>query len=450
MKFWRLFLPLVIAACGFASFASSSEYSSRDEMNERDFEAVYNFIKCFRSVPLAEKINDLRISGDIRMEWENIHEKHDGQRLRGRGALQHPEWFHGERVPDNQFDVEFNLMFDYSAECTWAVAHLEFDNNAGIEVNPRSCCGAPVHGCDDGEYVETHLEGDPEGCHGSGVCHKICLRKAYFGWNVYEECNSRLDLEVGRRHFYDVFDSRVQFRSRFDGLLFRYSNCFECVGDFYVNTALFVIDESPNHFGWAVEVGLLDIADFGVDFKYSYIDWNKSGPNRCGVHNPWGMQFLVSQFLLAYNFDPELLCSRAKVYGALLWNHKAKRREETNDKKKNFAWYVGFLVGDVCKEGDWHFDINYQHVEAQSIPECDIVGVGRGNVHGVPFTVNQSKGNTNYRGWRVEGLYALTDNLALNPSWEYSREEDKLIGRKEDKSGRHRYNKWELQAIYAF
>jgi len=445
MKLLRFVLPLALAAFVMSATGFAAPYSSCDEFNERDFQAVYDFIKCKRQIPLADKVNDLMISGDVRFEWENIVEKHDGERLRGRGALRDPRWFNGQRIPDNEFDVEFNLMLDYRGNCTWAVVQVEFDNNAGICVNRRGCCGTFVDGCDlNHNYTQDTLDGDPNGCHGSGVCDNICLRKAYFGWNIFEESCCRLDVEIGRRHFYDAFDSRVQFGSRFDGILFRYSNCFDCVADFYVNLGLFVIDESSNHWGWVTEIGMLNICDYGIDVKYSFIDWAKNGRNRCDVDDPRGMQFRVSQFSGAYHFNPELLCVPTTIYGAFLWNHDAEKWADTNFKRKHFGWYLGFMAGEVCQEGDWHVDINYQDIQLATVPDCDVSGIGRGNVRCVPNTVDISAGNTNYKGWRIEGLYALTDNLALNPSWEYSREEDVHIG------GRHRFAKWELQFIYAF
>ncbi|SCA63599.1 Uncharacterized protein SCG7086_AX_00020 [Chlamydiales bacterium SCGC AG-110-P3] len=389
------------------------------------------------------------ISGDIRFEWEFLNEKNRGERMRGKGAQKSLQWFNGERIPDQQFDVEFNLMFDYRGQCTWAVAHLEFDNNAGLDQSPFGCSGRFREGTDPatGIYGSTNSDGDPSGCHGSGTCENLCLRKAYFGWNIFEECNSRLDIEVGRRHLYDVFESRVQFRSRMDGALLRYSNCFECVGDFYVNLGAWVVDENANHWAWGVEVGLLDIADYGIDVKYSFVDWTKDSTNRCNVSDPVGFQFQVSQFYLAYNFNPELLCTSARIYTAFLINHDAEKRSYLNNKKENLGWYIGFSVGEVCCEGDWWFDINYQYVEAEAIPDWDLTGIGRGNVRGIPLTQNARFGWTNYQGFRAEALYAITDNLALNPSFELSSEARKDVTTPITKT---EYTKVELQVIYAF
>lgn len=473
MKFLR-WLPIAVAAVGISSTAAA-DYSSLDGFNERDFESVTNFIKCKRGIPLQEKACDLMISGDVRFQWENIKEKVNDNKARGKGAPYNASVNNGERTPTNQFDVEFNLMLDYRSanNCTWAVAHLEFDNNAGVMRNPRGCCGKQLTGsCNpDGSIaVDSWTHGDPSGLHGSGTTDRLCLRKAFFGWNMFEQCNSRIDIEVGRRALYDVFDSRVMFGSAFDGVLVRYSNSFECVGDFYTNLGGFVIDENANHWGWVVEAGLLDIADLGFDLKYSFIHWAKNGTNRCNVNDPVGAAFATSQLYAAYNFNPEFLCSRAKVYGAILLNHDAKdlsvfyQSKAYNYGKQDLGWYVGFLVGDVCKEGDWSLDVNYQYVERNVFPEFDLSGIGRGNIYGIPTTINPAFGWLNYHGVRAEMLYALTDNLTLHPSWEYSTNIKDFVSNadagytldgspQEIQSGKkvdNDYSRFELELIYAF
>ena len=47
--------------------------------------------------------------------------------------------------------------------------------------------------------------------------------KAYMGYNICASGCTRIDVELGRRPLWTVFDSRIQFGSRFDGLLLRYS-----------------------------------------------------------------------------------------------------------------------------------------------------------------------------------------------------------------------------------
>ena len=441
MKLFRFVLPTVLAAVSIstAAFAVCTVTCGeiRDDLDENDFDAVVEFIQSKRTISLQEKACNLAISGDVRVEWANFNEKVQGIQRRGghatdcsgsvppgngvQGTLD------GQRISRSDFDVELNLHFDYKCDRTWAVAQLQFDNSMGVqELNKW-----PI--ATEEEIEKIRLNGatacntvNPNGPYGSGTCSDVCLRKAYIGYNLCTDGCSRFDVELGRRRFYDVFDSRIEFNAQFDGVLFRYATQMDCCSDAYVNFAGFVIDERSNHFGWVVEAGLLNIADTGFDFKYSYIDWLKKGENRGFVSSPAGWQFQVHQFLGYYHFDPEILCMPAKLYGAFLFNGHAQKYDATNFKRRNNAWYVGAQFGEVCREGDWSVDINYQYVQAQAIPDPDVSGIGRGNV--LKETLSQwvglgqanainAKGNANYKGWKIEGFYVLTDDLSIDASF---------------------------------
>lgn len=266
------------------------------------------------------------------------------------------------------------------------------------------------------------------------------MKDAYVGYNICCDGATRFDIEIGRHaNLYRVFDSEIQFLSRFDGVLLKYSSNWECVGDWYLSWAGFVVDYVSDHFAWVTELGLLNIGDYGVDFKYSFIDWVKQGHNRCGVNKPEGFQFRNSQFTLAYNFD--VMCMPSRLFGAFLWNHSAKKLHDCGNQNK--GWYVGFEVGKVRHEGDWAFKAQYEVVDAFAIPNNDVSGIGRGNALNNSMTANYC-GNTNYKGWRLDGLYALTDNLTINPRFDWSTEKDAEIG------GSHRYNQFKLEVVYAF
>lgn len=434
MKLFRYLLPMVVAL----GFASSAAYAHLDqdgsrfleELNERDFDSLRDFINTKRTIDVAEKACNLTISGDVRTEWRHLNERQGGNELRGH-RLTDP--ISGLPISKNDFDIEFNLRFDYVCDRAWAVAHIQFDNSAGVDDNGQPCR------VEDGELICA----DPEGYHGSGFCEDVCLKKAYMGYNICCDGASRFDVELGRRNLYNAFDSKVQFLSRFDGILLTYSTCLECISDFYVKAAAFVVDERVNHFAYVAEVGFVNIYDSCIDFKYSFIDWRKNGINRCCATNPKGFKFLVSQWTLCYHFNPEMLCMPARVYGAFLLNHQGKLVLD-HHRARNIGWYVGFTIGEVVQEGDWSIDVQYQVVGAGVIPDNDVSGIGRGNTYKESVTSCTGRGNTNFRGWRIEGLYAITDNLSLDSILEWSRQDDTSIG------GRHHYSKFELEAIYAF
>jgi len=70
-------------------------------------------------------------------------------------------------------------------------------------------------------------------------------------------------------------------------------------------------------------------------------------------------------------------------------------------------------------------------------------GIGRGNVRNSTLTAD-GLGDTNFKGFRFEFLYALTNDISIDSIIEWSRALDKKIG------GKHNYSKVELEAIYAF
>lgn len=460
MSIFKRLMLLTLAASILSStsiFAADEQDGTRfeEELNERDFEALREYLKSKRTEDLEEKTCNLSISGDVRTEWRHLNETCHGKDLRGGEHTNRS----GLPISRNDFDIEFNMRFDYVAEKTWAVGHLQFDNSAGVDGNGHPC-GKVIkkkdrkkNPCDKGKCQECKTESldcfvDPEGWHGSGACDDICLKKAYMGYNICVDGDSRFDVELGRRgNLYLVFDSKVQFLSRLDGVLFKYDSSWESIADWYVHAAGFLVDERVNQFAWVVETGALDIFDSGIDLKYSFIDWQKHGKNRCFAHNPEGFKFMVSQFTVAYNLSPEYFCKKpVKLYAALLINHDNPSfyvhcRRIRN---QNLAWYAGVLIGEVRKEGDWAVELMYQVVEARAVPDDDMAGVGRGNVLDDSFTSLTRRGNTNFHGFRLEGLYAFTDNITLDSLIEWTKAYDEKIG------GKHTYSKFELEAIYAF
>lgn len=431
-----------------------------EELNERDFEALRDYLRQKREEAMAKgKQPDLTFSGDIRFEYRNIHEDEIGKRLRG--GKHGKKCVDGKRIglpiSNNDFDIEFNLRMDYLGECTWAVARVQYDDSAGVDDSDLDC------------------RINPAGYHGSGACDDLCLKMAYWGAHLYKHECEKFDIELGRRNLYNVFDSRIQFLSRYDGLALRYNNCRDWLGNWYWYFGAFVVDERVNHFAWLTEVGFINILKSGFDLKYSIIDWQKRGENRCGFRNPPAFKFVNSQVSAAYNFNAEVIRRKAKIFGAFVYNHlgqkvtwfkwkdenrvcpgspyvrtKKGRWKLSDDviaktaKNQNKAWYVGALIGEVDKEGDWSAEVRYEWVQAFAIPDDDISGIGRGNCLDDQITAAGGRGNGNYKGWHFEALYAITDNLTIDAQFEFSQALNKSIG------GNHHFHKFEVETIYAF
>ncbi len=423
MKLLKYVLPLAVATCGFAATMNAAEFATVQEARERDDSAVTDFVKSKRSMSLQDKGNALVISGTVRAEWAHMYAKTDGHKQRGLGSrkLDETKKPHAPFATD-EFNTQVHLMFDYKTDRTWTAVDVQLDNGAGIK-----------------EIKREDAHSDRNILWGSGTGDRLMMRKAYVGCTLSEEGTSRWDLEFGRRRLYDAFDSQVQFYSIFDGLLLKYANSFEGSMDLTAKAAAFVVDYTVNHFAYVAELGLLNLGDSGFDLKYSVIDWDtKSGKNRYGKKHAKGNEFLNHQFAFAYNVSPDMMQHKTKLYSAYLHNSEAQKSSQDD------AWYIGVKVGEVKRQGDWSFDLQYQMVEAYAVPENDVSGIGKDNPQKVSIYDHKWGGFANYQGWRLNGFYAFTDNWTLNAFYERARQESRKVG------GKHRNNQFEIAAIYAF
>lgn len=500
MTYYKYLIPLFIGSIFFAGNDLSAQTIGQETtfdrvLNTRDDQAVREFVQSKENIDVKSKANNLEISGDVRFEYRNIQEKgvvlyfdpyvdslysfSDGsdsipynqfhQNYRALRGGNHVD-SRGIPISTNDFDVEFNLKIKYAFKKAWAAAHIQFDNPAGMR-GRNDCFGTFAVFNREGSSVEELVARDTRRAFkGSGDGMFLTLKRAYIGYNILADGKHRLDIEVGRRKLDDVFDSEIEFTSRFDGILLKYATAIEDVTDLYWNTGVFLVDERVNHFGYVTEIGLLDLYDTGLDIKYSFIDWKKRGKNRCFIYNPLGSYYQNSQISLSYTFTPKI----GKIddipfefYTGFLVNHAAKKTIFTNGRRKNLGWYAGLYIGNVDKEGDWSVDIEYIGVQAQAVPEYDVGSIGRGNIldenlfdiieesypsfssfpdstSGCLVGYFPRRGNTNFTGWQFEFLYALTDNLSIDFIYEFSHEEDRRIG------GPHHYHDFEIEAIYAF
>jgi len=423
MNLLKYILPCALAACGFAASVQAAGFSTTQEARETDAKALSEFVKSKSSISVQEKGGNLMVSGDARTEWETMRAKSNHHRRRGSGSA-----INGNApFATNEFSIEANLKFDYKGDRTWSAIQLQLDNAAGI----------PTY--------SSRVQANPQDTlFGSGSLDNLVLRKAYFGYNVAEAGTSRFDVELGRRRLYDVFDSKVQFYSIFDGLTLKYANSYEGVMDLQAKLAALVVDFNVNHFAYVGELGFMNIADEGIDFKYAYTHWNRDGANRYGFRNAHGADFKISQFQLAYTFSPDFLRHKTQVYGAYLINHAGHPNKFSSNKKAREAFYVGFKVGEVKRQNDWAFEANYQWVQAQAVPEFDVRGIGRDNPAAKSFYVTKTGGFANYKGYYLDAIYALTDNLSIDANFSRTHQQSHKIG------GKFRAWQLELAAIYAF
>lgn len=409
MKKYQKFL-LLSSTLLFTSYAQSAE------INERDIETLREWINSRRMITVKELGGQLSISGDLHAEMQAANEVKDGFRQRGAGT----------GSPTKTYDIEFNLAIDYRSDRTWAAARLRFDDDAGI-TNDKV---------------------------GSGKTNNIKLDRAYFGYRIFDGNQHTMDIEIGRRSLSSVFDSKLEFNSNFDGVLFKDNYVFDRAGDFYYQLGLLLVNEKRSQAAYIGEIGLQNIARTGFYSKYSLTDWDTT--NASGI--PHQFQFVVSQLLLGYKFIPTKLDRVVNFYLAGLYNHVAKQHSITDNKKANTGGYVGMSVGQTKIKGDWVFEANYQFLQAQCVPDFDSSGIGLGNSSGNgfyydkikgdgPYVLNSRKtaeGNVNFRGFELTLQYLLSNNLNLFQQWKQGITLDDHIG------PFRKYKQYEIDFIYGF
>lgn len=415
MKTWK---ALALTSL-FLTLGSLPLHAQNDDgtpgLEQRDIEALRDWINTKRQVTVKERGGNLSISGEVRTELQSTNEKKDGIKQRG----------HGGAVPGTAvraWDVEVNLMLDYRSDRTWATIKIEFDNDAGII---------------------------------GGTFNRLSVERAFFGGRIVNADLYTMDLEFGRRFLNYTFDSKIQFGSFMDGILFKYDHALQSIGDFYFHGGPFLVNERIDQYAYVGELGLLNIGGTGLYSKLSFINWDtKKTADR--LRN-LAFEFRNLQLTLGYKFVPDWWWKKiTTVYAAGLFNTAARPHVVTANKKQAFAWYLGFSIGELRKKWDWSFDINYQWVQAQAVPDFDGTGVGRGNAakfglysrrskgQGAATTVETAVGAGNFKGLSVELLYNLTNNITVYQAWRQSVNYTNAIG--PDFS----YKQYEIELIYVF
>ncbi len=407
-------LSLLLGTLFLSSTLFGQIVEQDEKLNQDEIRALRDWVITKRQVTVKERGGNLSISGEVRTEYQSRSEIKNGiKQLGENGAVRNK--------PSDQWDVEVNLMLDYRTDRAWASAKIEYDNNMGTT---------------------------------SGTFRGLSLERAYLGGRLVNADTYTIDTEIGRRNFGNVFDSRIQFGSFMDGLVFKYDQALDFLGDVYLHTGPFLINENRNHYGFVGEVGLLNIAGTGLFAKYSLIDWDTKNFDNQIQDLLWS--YVNSQGILGYRFTPKWLDKAVTLYLAGLINSAAKRIELTNFKRANWAWYGGFSIGSLRKKGDWSVDANWQMVSAQAVPIADVSGIGTNNAENAGFhtirqdgsgglnTLANARGQTNYKGVAIQFLYLLSNNVTLYQSWGQSWTLDKSIG------PNVRFRQYELELIFAF
>nr|AAA23117.1 76 kDa protein [Chlamydia pneumoniae] len=200
---------------------------------------------------------------------------------------------------------------------------------------------------------------------------------------------------------------------------------------------------TKKHYAWVVE-GILNRLPKQFFVKCSVVDWNTFVPSETSTTekaatNAMKYKYCVWQWLVGKHSQVPWINGQKKplyLYGAFLMNPLAKATKTTLNGKENLAWFIGGTLGGLRKAGDWSATVRYEYVEALSVPEIDVSGIGRGNLLkfwfaqaiAANYDPKEANGFTNYKGFSALYMYGITDSLSFRAYGAYSKPANDKLG----------------------
>lgn len=370
--------------------ASNLMAAEADGQGIYEMEALKEWIATKRQVTVQERGGSLSLSGDVRFKYRAINEQMNGFRNVGYSSA-HPN------VPNNQWDIDFNLLLDYRTDITWSTVKVQFSNDMGTV---------------------------------TGTTGGLALERAFLGFRFLNFESFTMDFEAGRRKLSYTFDSNLEFSSLMDGILFKYNQSSDLIGDFYAYAGAFIVNERIDQYAAIFEMGIFNFFDTGLYGKYSVVAWDTK--NFSSVPEEETYRFIPNQFILGWTFVAPGIDKVTTIYSAFLVNPVAQAIPQLDGDIGSLAAYLGFSLGEIRKTGDWSVDVNVQYVQPQAVPDFDFNGIGNGNAGkvglystnmdgtGAPTTRANAAGKSNYIGWRGQFLYVAADALTVSQTFEMS------------------------------
>jgi len=225
----------------------------------------------------------------------------------------------------------------------------------------------------------------------------LSIERAMFGYFFDED----LFAFVGRIAFDDVFKSKIQYGSKFNGISL--NGACENI-PFTKKVTLkggpFFVSQGEDNFGLLSEVNLVS-SSLPLEMSYSLTWWNHQTTTYQLVE-----KFLISQVAASYSLSNIIADHDMEFFTGFLSNHGCSH--------SNKGWYVGSKLGQrkPILPNQWNVSFTYQNVEPNSIPQHDLNGAGK---------------NISSKGFVLESVYVLNDNLSFKIKAENSKS-TKLTG----------------------
>ena len=238
---------------------------------------------------LFSQESPFNFSGDLRVKYKHFHQKDSN---------------------DDDYVFESNFSCKYAEENTWMNTKLKINLHS---FNYDSC----------NPYLS--------------------LEKAYAGYRL----NENFFIEIGRNNLNDVFESKSQFKSHFNGIHLYFDQDLLNLGKFFAHGGPYIEDYFYNKLAAIAEMGINNLMNSNFDVIYSL------------VYHP---DEAISQMTCKYKLE------KFNPYVAYLRNH---------DSNIN-SMYCGVSYGKISSAHDIFADVSLHYNDEKCIPLYDLDVLGSG------------------------------------------------------------------------
>lgn len=241
----------------------------------------------------------------------------------------------------NLFAAPENLKYGCETKVRW----VQIDNNGDYRISVKPHFGY----YQDKGWVESRFNFYNTFSDTHNGIIKTNVERAVIGYQLDLTGDTACYLELGRMKMDDLFSSKLQYNSMYNGVHF-------CIhkDKFKLHGGPFVSNADKQYLGAVGEVTFEEIKDLPISLTYSMTNWYPDA------------DYIISQLTVKYHLK-NIEGYPITAYAAFLRNHYA-------DKSAN-GFYLGATLGKIEKAKDYEVDINYQYCELGAVHLIDRAGI---------------------------------------------------------------------------
>lgn len=234
----------------------------------------------------------------------------------------------------------------------------------------------------------------------------LTLKKAFYKVNLFTHYPITTHIKVGRFPLQDEFPSYVNFNLDVDGVVTTWKTNLDRKFNAYLKGIIFLHDQEwkirtshLKNLSGGVQIGAANIGKENFYSSLSFFNWNLAPYEKAGRCYT---EYLTIQSIIGYKNEKILFGYPCEIFVSYMINILEKWKEA-------HASYVGIIMGNDQKKGNFMLEAVYKWLHKKVIPNFDLKGL-----IDLPLGGN---------GAILRAKYMLTDSVFAEATWEAMRKE---------------------------